>query len=131
MGYGCGFVFGVAMGYIVFRTKKPSWFFRMVEDIWNLKSKKTKKNVDRYATKPPLPPSNLIAGDDSTLFEEGFGWKAVAIGYGCGFMFGVIMGYVVFKTRRPAWFLKTVEDQWSLNAIRTKKNASRNGARRN
>jgi hypothetical protein len=65
---------------------------------------------------PPLPPSNFIAGDDSTLFEDGFGWKAVAIGYGCGLMFGVIMGYVVFKTRRPAWFLKMVEDQWSLNA---------------
>jgi len=45
----------------------------------------------------------------------------VAIGYGCGFIFGVIMGYVVFKTRRPAWFLKMVEDQWSLNASRTKK----------
>jgi hypothetical protein len=41
-------VFGVATGYIVFRTRKPSWFFRMVEDIWNLKSKKTKKNVGRY-----------------------------------------------------------------------------------
>ncbi|KAJ6977044.1 hypothetical protein NC653_029049 [Populus alba x Populus x berolinensis] len=79
---------------------------------------------------PPLPPSNFIAGDDSTLLEDGFGWKAVAIGYGCGFMFGVIMGYVVFKTRRPAWFLKMVEDQWSLNASRTKKNASRNCARR-
>jgi hypothetical protein len=79
---------------------------------------------------PPLPSSNFIAGDDSTLLEDGFGWKAVAIGYGCGFMFGVIMGYVVFKTRRPAWFLKMVEDQWSLNASRTKKNASRNGARR-
>jgi uncharacterized membrane protein YraQ (UPF0718 family) len=64
------------------------------------------------------------------LYEDGFGWKAVAIGYGCGFMFGVVMGYVVFKTRRPAWFLKMVEDQWSLNASRTKKNASRNGARR-
>ncbi|XP_052312216.1 receptor-like protein 9DC3 [Populus trichocarpa] len=164
MGYGCGFVFGVATGYDVFRTKKPSWFFRMVEGIWNLKSKKTKKNVplgdsvlvDQVSQfqgpeedargllhrvlkvdecsngeAPPLPPSNFIAGDDSTLFEDGFGWKPVAIGYGCGFMFGVIMGYVVFKTRRPAWFLKMVEDQWSLNASRTKKNASRNGARRN
>ena len=74
--------------------------------------------------------SNFVAGDDSTLYEDGFGWKAVAIGYGCGFMFGVVMGYVVFKTRRPAWFLKMVEDQWNLNASRTKKNASRNGARR-
>jgi hypothetical protein len=40
-------VFGVATGYVVFRTKKPSWFFRMVEDIWNLKRKKTKKKVGR------------------------------------------------------------------------------------
>jgi hypothetical protein len=45
MGYGCGFVFGVATGYIVFRTKKPSWFFRMVEDIWNLKIKKKKRRM--------------------------------------------------------------------------------------
>ncbi|KAJ6897916.1 hypothetical protein NC652_024670 [Populus alba x Populus x berolinensis] len=70
---------------------------------------------------PPLPPSNFIARDDSTLFEDGFGWKALAIGYACGFMFRLIMGYVVFKTTRPAWFLKMVEDQWSLHASRTKK----------
>jgi hypothetical protein len=36
MGYGCGFVFGVATGYFVFRTKKYLWFLRMVEDKWNL-----------------------------------------------------------------------------------------------
>ncbi|KAJ6881246.1 hypothetical protein NC651_027951 [Populus alba x Populus x berolinensis] len=46
---------------------------------------------------PPLPPSKFIAGDDSTLFEDGFGWKAVAIGYGCGFMFGVIMNMSCLK----------------------------------
>ncbi|XP_011005376.1 PREDICTED: receptor-like protein 12 [Populus euphratica] len=80
---------------------------------------------------PPLQPSNFHDGDDSKSFGEGFGWKAVAIGYGCGFVFGVTMGYVVFRTRKPAWFLKVVEDQWNLKARRTKKNARRNGARRN
>jgi uncharacterized membrane protein YraQ (UPF0718 family) len=80
---------------------------------------------------PPLLPSNFHDGDDSTFFGEGFGWKAVIIGYGCGFVFGVTMGYVVFRTRKPAWFLKAVEDQWNLKARRTKKNARRNGARRN
>ena len=79
---------------------------------------------------PPLRPSNFIEVDDSTLFGDGFGWKAVAMGYGCGFMFGVIMGYVVFRTRRPAWFLKMVEDQWNLKARRRKKKASRNATRR-
>ena len=51
VGYGCGFVFGVATGYVVFRTKKPSWFLRMVEDKWNLQSKKTKKNAGRYGAR--------------------------------------------------------------------------------
>ncbi|KAJ6887659.1 receptor like protein 6 [Populus alba x Populus x berolinensis] len=80
---------------------------------------------------PPLQPSDFHDGDDSKFFEEGFGWKAVAIGYGSGFVFGVTMGYVVFRTRKPAWFLKVVEDLWNLKARRTKKNARRNGARRN
>jgi len=80
---------------------------------------------------PPSQPSNFHDGDDSKFFGEGFGWKAVALGYGCGFVFGVTMGYVVFRTRKPAWFLKVVEDQWNLKARRTKKNARRKGARRN
>jgi Leucine-rich repeat (LRR) protein len=81
---------------------------------------------------PPLPPSNFNEGDDSTLFEDGFGWKAVAMGYGCGFVFGVTMGYIVFRTRRPAWFHRMVERQWNLKGSgRTKKNARIHGARRN
>jgi hypothetical protein len=80
---------------------------------------------------PPLPPSNFNEGDDSTLFEDGFGWKAVAMGYGCGFVFGVTMGYIVFRTRRPAWFHRMVERQWNLKSGRTKKNARIHGARRN
>ncbi|KAL9371993.1 hypothetical protein Peur_034237 [Populus x canadensis] len=80
---------------------------------------------------PPLQPSNFHDGDDSKFFGEGFGWKAVAIGYGSGFVFGVTMGYAVFRTRKPAWFMKVVEDLWNLKARRTKKNARRNGARRN
>jgi len=80
---------------------------------------------------PPLLPSNFNEGDDSTLFEDGFGWKAVAMGYGCGFVFGVTMGYIVFRTRRPAWFHRMVERQWNLKAGRTKKNARMHGARRN
>jgi len=78
-----------------------------------------------------VPPSNFNEGDDSTLFEDGFGWKVVAMGYGCGFVFGVTMGYIVFRTRRPAWFHRMVERQWNLKGGRTKKNARMYGARRN
>nr|TKR86100.1 hypothetical protein D5086_0000240030 [Populus alba] len=75
------------------------------------------------------PPSNFEKED--SMFEEGFGWKAVAMGYGCGFVFGVSLGYVVFRARKPAWFVKMVEDSAHQNAKRhRRKNAPRNGGRR-
>ncbi|XP_057990665.1 receptor-like protein Cf-9 [Hevea brasiliensis] len=43
--------------------------------------------------------------------KNGFGWKAVLAGYGCGVIFGVVMGYVVFKTRKPIWFVRMVEGE--------------------
>ncbi|KAG5235271.1 receptor protein [Salix suchowensis] len=76
-----------------------------------------------------LPPSNFEKED--SMFEEGFGWKAVAMGYGCGFVFGVSMGYVVFRTRKPAWFVKMVERVGHQITKRLRrKNAPRNGGRR-
>ncbi|KAJ6894118.1 Cf-4/9 disease resistance-like family protein [Populus alba x Populus x berolinensis] len=54
------------------------------------------------------PPSNFEKED--SMFEEGFGWKAVAMGYGCGFVFGVSIGYIVFRARKPAWFVKMVNN---------------------
>ncbi|KAJ6881272.1 receptor-like protein 9DC3 [Populus alba x Populus x berolinensis] len=80
---------------------------------------------------PSLPPSSFDEGDDSTLFGEGFGWKAVTMGYGCGFVFGVATRYIVFRTKKPSWFLRMVEDKWNLKNRKTKKNAGRYGARRN
>ncbi|KAJ6976467.1 hypothetical protein NC653_028563 [Populus alba x Populus x berolinensis] len=77
---------------------------------------------------PSLPPSSFDEGDDSTLFGEGFGWKAVTMGYGCGFVFGVAMGYVVLRTKKPSWFFRMVEDKWNLQSKKTKKNAGRYGA---
>ncbi|KAI5571357.1 hypothetical protein BDE02_11G089100 [Populus trichocarpa] len=54
------------------------------------------------------PPSNFEK--QGSMFEEGFGWKAVTMGYGCGFVFGVSIGYVVFRARKAAWFVNMVED---------------------
>ncbi|KAJ9160222.1 hypothetical protein P3X46_025643 [Hevea brasiliensis] len=47
--------------------------------------------------------------EDDSESKIGFGWKAVLAGYGCGLIFGIAMGYVVFKTRNPAWFVRMVE----------------------
>ncbi|XVF78983.1 hypothetical protein PTKIN_Ptkin14bG0182300 [Pterospermum kingtungense] len=33
MGYGCGLVLGLSMGYIVFTTGKPFWFIRIIEKV--------------------------------------------------------------------------------------------------
>ncbi|KAF9672589.1 hypothetical protein SADUNF_Sadunf11G0057900 [Salix dunnii] len=76
-----------------------------------------------------LPPSNFEKED--SMFEEGFGWKAVAVGYGFGFLFGVSRGYILFRTRKPAWFVKMVERGGHQNTKRLRrKNAPRNGGRR-
>jgi len=77
-----------------------------------------------------LQPSSFDEGDDSTLFGDGFGWKAVTMGYGCGFVLGVTTGYVVFRTKKPSWFFRMVEDKWNLKRKKTK-NVGRYGARRN
>ncbi|XP_045832457.1 receptor-like protein 9DC3 isoform X1 [Trifolium pratense] len=34
-----------------------------------------------------------------------FGWKPVAIGYGCGFVIGIGLGYVVFLIGKPRWLV--------------------------
>ena len=56
----------------------------------------------------PAPPSTFQEDNDS-LFASGFGWKAVLIGYGCGLLFGLAMGYVVFKIRKPKWLVRFIE----------------------
>ncbi|KAF2318903.1 hypothetical protein GH714_011568 [Hevea brasiliensis] len=47
--------------------------------------------------------------EDDSESKIGFGWKPVLAGYGCGVIFGVVMGYIVFKTRKPTWFVRMVE----------------------
>ncbi|GLT30052.1 hypothetical protein SLA2020_048750 [Shorea laevis] len=34
-----------------------------------------------------------------------FGWRVVVLGYGCGVVFGLLMGYHVFRTEKPKWFM--------------------------
>ncbi|KAG5120840.1 hypothetical protein JHK84_039180 [Glycine max] len=41
--------------------------------------------------------------------ESGFGWKAVAMGYACGLVFGMLLGYNVFMTEKPQWLGRLVE----------------------
>ncbi|XP_022717838.1 receptor-like protein 12 [Durio zibethinus] len=45
---------------------------------------------------------------DHSKSEIRFGWKVVLIGYMSGFTFGLAMGYVVFRTGKPKWFVTLV-----------------------
>ncbi|XP_050246587.1 receptor-like protein 9DC3 [Quercus robur] len=76
----------------------------------------------------PAPPSTFQEDNDS-LFASGFGWKAVLIGYGCGLLFGLAMGYVVFKIRKPKWLVRFIEGKQKDKKRRP--NNRRPGQRRN
>jgi Leucine-rich repeat (LRR) protein len=54
-----------------------------------------------YTPAPPYP----FKENQSSLSPFEFGWKVVAIGYGCGFVIGVVIGHIVI-TRKYGWFLK-------------------------
>ncbi|XP_035546561.1 receptor-like protein 7 [Juglans regia] len=53
---------------------------------------------------PPSSSQNSTNHNSEFLFE--FGWKVVAMGYGCGFVFGVVFGQIVI-TKKYGWFMKT------------------------
>ncbi|KAK2431987.1 receptor protein 9DC3 [Trifolium repens] len=47
------------------------------------------------------PSANNFSNEEK--FE--FGWKSVAIGYGCGFLIGIGLGYFVFLIGKPRWLV--------------------------
>ncbi|KAF5464977.1 hypothetical protein F2P56_015012 [Juglans regia] len=53
-----------------------------------------------------LPPSSGHNSTNHNLeFSFEFGWKVLVMGYGCGFMFGVVSGQIVI-TKKYDWFTK-------------------------
>ncbi|KAF5459472.1 hypothetical protein F2P56_023413, partial [Juglans regia] len=50
------------------------------------------------------PPSTFEENQGPKLYFE-FGWKVVVMGYGCGFVFGVVIGHIV-RTRKQDWLIK-------------------------
>ncbi|GLT41630.1 hypothetical protein SLA2020_156780 [Shorea laevis] len=62
------------------------------------------RKCDNSNASPP-PSSNSEGNEDSGLLAE-FGWKAVALGYGCGFLVGVVIGNIIFSRTRE-WLMRT------------------------
>ncbi|KAH0648319.1 receptor-like protein 12 [Solanum tuberosum] len=73
--------------------------------------------------------------DDDSFFASGFTWQAVVIGYGCGMIFGLLMGGLMFLLEKPKWFVNFAEDIAQQIAAkkrtRQKKRRQRHGLRMN
>ncbi|TYI85307.1 hypothetical protein E1A91_D05G431700v1 [Gossypium mustelinum] len=76
----------------------------------------------------PAPPN--VLEKDGSKSNITFGWKVVLIGYGCGVVFGMSVGYVVFQTGKPKWLVNLVEIQHEKKRRRKSKDGSRRNGRR-
>ncbi|PPD76063.1 hypothetical protein GOBAR_DD27024 [Gossypium barbadense] len=70
------------------------------------------------------PPPNVLEKDGSKA-NIAFGWKVVLIGYGCGVVFGMAMGCVVFQTGKAKRFMNLVENQHEKRRRRNPKYSNR------
>ncbi|KAL1174365.1 hypothetical protein V6Z11_A04G006300, partial [Gossypium hirsutum] len=64
-------------------------------------------------------------GNDGSKSNIAFGWKVALIGYGCGVVFGMFVGYVVFQTGKPKWLVNLVENQHEKRRKRKSKKGNR------
>ncbi|GLU17249.1 hypothetical protein SLE2022_336330 [Rubroshorea leprosula] len=71
------------------------------------------KSCDEIGT----PPSSFQEKDE--LWR--LGWRVVVLGYGCGVVFGLLMGYLIFRTGKPKWFVSLFDGQPSQNGRKMRK----------
>ncbi|KAL7249125.1 hypothetical protein ACSBR1_011318 [Camellia fascicularis] len=70
-----------------------------------------------------LPPPPTLQQYENSDKSSRFNWQVVVLRYGCGFLFGMVMGYLMFVTRRPEWLMKIVEGKHHKKVKRSKKGA--------
>ncbi|GJT74357.1 leucine-rich repeat-containing protein [Tanacetum coccineum] len=56
------------------------------------------KECDQYRRKPQ------VEGVDEDKEKSGLTWKPVILGYSCGTLLGLVLGYLMLSTGRPKWF---------------------------
>ncbi|KAL4611754.1 hypothetical protein ACB092_08G148300 [Castanea dentata] len=85
------------------------------------------RTCNNHEAKQPPPSTLQQEQEDNLESKNGFGWQAVSIGYGCGVIFGTLMGYVMFKIGKPKWIVRMVKLEQHILLRRLKNNARRSG----
>ncbi|CAL5328348.1 unnamed protein product [Camellia sinensis] len=80
--------------------------------------------------KTPLHPTPMLHKKDDPTFAHGFSWKVVQMGYGCGMVLGLVMGYIMFLIGKPKWFVRIAEGEQQKNGKRSHKGGNKHGGRR-
>ncbi|XP_058183192.1 receptor-like protein 9DC3 [Rhododendron vialii] len=77
-----------------------------------------------------VPPPVLQHEEDDSDFD-GFTWKIVVIGYGCGMTLGLFLGSLMFLIGRPRFFVKLAERKLPKKVIRLRRTVADTVNRRN
>ncbi|KAL3530199.1 hypothetical protein ACH5RR_009521 [Cinchona calisaya] len=59
----------------------------------------------------PLPRLVHQQEEEDSDFFNGFTWKSVIVGYGCGIVLGLLVGTLMFLTRKPEQFVRFIEEE--------------------
>ncbi|OMO92500.1 Leucine-rich repeat, typical subtype [Corchorus olitorius] len=73
------------------------------------------KKCPRINPIEPPPPIINVDQEDDDLGISHIIWKVAAMGYGCGTVLGLSMGYIVFTTGRPWWIVRKIERDWQIH----------------
>ncbi|CAL5376134.1 unnamed protein product [Camellia sinensis] len=64
--------------------------------------------------------------EDDTYSLSGFNWYVILSGYGCGLVWGLVMGCLMFSKRKPQWLVRIIEGEQNRSRKRFTKNVQRN-----
>ncbi|XVF79299.1 hypothetical protein PTKIN_Ptkin14bG0210300 [Pterospermum kingtungense] len=74
---------------------------------------------------PTAFPGLKVLVMDENGFEIRIRMESGSVGYGCGVIFGMFMGYVVFSTGKPQWLVRLVEEYQPRGKLRRPRNGRR------
>ncbi|KAL3733180.1 hypothetical protein ACJRO7_022670 [Eucalyptus globulus] len=71
-----------------------------------------------------IPPVTILQ-ENNTDYGGWFEWRAILMGYGCGIIAGVSLGYIVLKSRKFEWLARLLERKGANMRKKWRRNARR------